>query len=152
MYHELSSLHTISAQLKVLRKCTLNLRVLSAMHSATLSRLTDSLMRTILARSIHLKIVYRLCDWRARVTSSRLETLLLTYCQLVPSLRRTHAHSGRYGRKVVAGWLRTYILLHRGGFRRKVKSGAVAMDAKWLLVERVVHLLLLSCRGGRSGC
>jgi len=34
---------------------------------------------------------------------------------------------------VVTGWLRTYILLHMGGFGRLGKSGAVAMDAKRLL-------------------
>jgi len=67
------------------------------------------------------------------VTSSRSETLLLTYCQLVPSLRRTHTHSWRYGSEVVAGWRRIAILFHRGVLGRAGKSEAVAMDVKWLL-------------------
>jgi len=57
--------------------------------------------------------------------SSRLETLLLTYCQLVPSLGRTHSHSGRYGCKGLLGSERQeHVLGH---------AAAVAMDTKWLL-------------------
>jgi len=79
------------------------------------------------------------------VTSSRLETLLLTYCQLVPSLRRTHTHSRRYGREVVAGWRRTAILFHRGVLGRAGKSGAVAMDAKWLLGRASESVVAIGC-------
>jgi len=77
------------------------------------------------------------------VTSSRLETRLLTYCQLVSSLRRTHTRTaGVMDAKwllsserqehvldhVAVGAMNAKWLLSRAG-----ESGAVAMDAKRLL-------------------
>jgi len=57
--------------------------------------------------------------------SSRLETLLLTYCQLVPSHGRKNAHSGCYGRNGLLGSERQEQVL---GY-----AAAVAMDTTWLL-------------------
>jgi len=72
------------------------------------------------------------------LTSSRLETLLLTYCQLEPSLGRTHTHEAGVmdAKRLLGGERQEHVLSH---------AAAVAMDAKWLLGRADESVVAIGC-------